>query len=364
MNIDIQLINKQIKILSNKVKNTNNSNNSNKNKNISSKICIYDFFSINEIEICEKIKEIPYFYKEYSVIEYNFIKVGEMSEISRQIIQNIDKDLTSKTTNKEQKYLIIQDNQEKSINLSEYLFLFYTPKTFVFNILNCYSDVLNIIIKLNDNKVCFFNLSSENIFFKENGNPFLKSFNKSLLLNKLDENYISNIIPKITDYTCKPLEVYILFYLIMNNQETLSYHFIESVVAFFIDNMNVLTLFTENYRNTYKKQCIEYLKQYINQPKKQIISELLTYYETWDNYSLSIIYIHIIGNVIRTFELKDSFMNSFLNLLVKNIFPDPSKRENIKKTRQNYENLFNNFTNWGFIKEISLNKMKKLTELL
>jgi hypothetical protein len=82
MNIDIQLIEKQFI----------NFKKERKIKNIS-KICIYDFFSANEIEICEKIKEIPYFSQDFSIIEdYHFIKIGEMSERSRQLLQTIDKD--------------------------------------------------------------------------------------------------------------------------------------------------------------------------------------------------------------------------------------------------------------------------------
>ena len=57
-------------------------------------------------------------------------------------------------------------------------------------------------------------------------------------------------------------------------------------------------------------------------------------------------------------------MNSFLKLLSKNISPNPLKRENMGETRQNYENLFNNFTNWDFIKDLSSDKMNKLYELL
>ena len=369
MNIDIELIEKQISNLK-KDKNSENNKKPQKNKKKTTKICIYDFFSANEIEICEKIKEIPYFSQDFSIIEdYHFIKIGEMSERSRQLLQTIDKDennIQSRNNQpkKEKKYLLIQYKEEKSINFADFLFKFNTPKTFIFHILNSYSALLDIIIKLDNNDICFFDLSSENIFFRENGKPFLKSFCKSVLLNKLNETYISKIIPNITDYTCKPLEVYVLFYLIMNNEETLSYHFIETIVSFFIDNMVVLTLFTEKYRESYKKECVDYLKKYINRPKSEIISDLLVYYETWDNYSLSIIYLHIIGNIIRTFGLKDNFMGSFLKLLAKNICPNPLKRESMEKTRTNFEELFSHFTNWDFINDISPGKMKKLAELL
>lgn len=353
MDIDIELIEKQILFFS---KSDNNANN---NKSIS-KICNYDFFSINEVKISEKIKKIPYYHNDYSIVERcNFIKVGEMSERSRQLLKTVDSD-----TNNNKKYLLIEYNQENCIKFTDFLFSFNTVKSFFFHVLDSYSTLLDIIIKLNHNDICFFDLSCENIYIRKNNRPFLKNVNKSLLLYKLDESYISKIITKINDYTCKPLEVYVLFYLIMNNEETLSYHFIETIVSFFIDNMNVLTLFTQSFKEKYKQSCIDYLKKYINQPKTFIISDLITYYDTWDNYSLSIIYLHIVGNIIRVFGLKENFMNSFLILLTKNISPDPLKREKLEDSRKRYDILFNTFTDWKFINDLPSKKMKKLYEIL
>lgn len=369
MHIDIELLEKQTQTFSK----LNNNKKTQNNANNVSKICNYDFFSINEVKISEKIKEIPYYYNDCSIVEKcNYIKVGEMSEKSRQLLKisgipdnnSNNPNNPNNPNNNNKKYLLLQYNREKSIKFNEFLFSFNTPKPFIFHVLESYSSLLDIIIKLNDNDVCFFDLSCENIFIGINKRPFLKNFDKSLLLNKLEESYISKMVSKITDYTCKPIEVYVLFYLIMNNEETMSYHFIETIVTFFIDNLGVLTLFTQSFKEKYKQNCIDYLKKYINQPKTTIIEDLIKYYDTWDNYSLSMIYLHIIGNIVRVFGLKDTFMNSFLILLLKNISPDPLKRENREESRTKYDNLFTTFTNWEFINELSSNKMKRLYEVL
>jgi hypothetical protein len=359
MNIDIQLIDRQIIKI-----------NTNKERNVSfiSKICLYDFFSMNEINICKIIRKIPYYYCEYNVIEEsNFIKIGEISE---KIIQKLqisynkkDNKEDNKDNKKEQKYLLLRYKDEKLSIFTDFLFSFYTPKIFIFHILDAYSLLLKKFIQLNKNNICFFDLSSENIFFREKNKPLLQNFRKSLLINSLDETYISRIITKITDYTCKPIEIYVLFYLIIQKEETLSYTYIETIVSFFVDNMSVLTLFSEKYKQHYKQLCIDFLKKYINRPKSEIIHDILTYSDTWDNYSLSIIYLHVIGTIIKVFSLKDNFMNQFLTLLIKNIHPNPLKREKLEETQQNYENIFNS-AKWDFISELSCNKMKKLHELL
>ena len=55
------------------------------------------------------------------------------------------------------------------------------------------------------------------------------------------------------------------------------------------------------------------------------------------------------------FSLKQTFLNELLLLLVKNISPNPAKRETLEETYKKYEKLFNSFTNWDFVKDL-LNK--------
>jgi hypothetical protein len=306
----------------------------------------------------------------FNIIEKcDFIKIGEINET---INKNINIPLNNDT-----KYLLIQyndiqngklqnnENNNKNVaKFADFLLSIHKPKEFIYHILESYSLLLRSFIILEEHSICFFDLSCENILFRENGNPLLQNVNYSLLVNKLNEAYISNIITKITDYTCKPLEVYVLFYLIINNEETLSYHFIETIVAFFIDNMNILTLFSQKFKENYKQSCIDFLKKYINQTKSAIISDIMTYYETWDNYSLSMIYLHIISNIVRVFSLKGNFLTNFLLLLIKNIDPNPLKRGKLRETQENYEKMENTFTNWSFANELNAEKMKKLHELL
>jgi hypothetical protein len=325
-----------------------------------SKINMYDFFSINEIQISEKIKEIPNFAYYYLIIEkYNFIKLGEINEA---IIETSDM-----INNDKEKYILLQyptHNSKKVVNFVDFLFTFQQPKHFFFHLFDTYSSLLNTFYLLQKKSICFFDLSCEHILFYENGKPLLQNINNSLLVNNLDEMYISNIIRKVTDYTCKPLEVYVLFYLIINKEETLSYHYINIIVTFFIENMNVLTLFSKKYQETYKQTCIDCLQKYINQPKIVIIQDILKYCGTWDNYSLSIIYLHLIGNIIRVFSLKENIMNEILLLLVKNISPEPYKRETLIDTQKKYEKILYTFTNWEFVKELSTYKLQQFYKLL
>jgi hypothetical protein len=252
----------------------------------------------------------------------------------------------------------------KLIHFNDFLFNLPNPKLLILHTLETFSYLLQSLIKLNNNNICFFNLSSENIFFTDNFKPIIRNFEKSLLINKLDESYISKIIEGIDDFTYKPIEIHVLFYLIINNEETLSYTFIETICNEYIKNISVLKLFSQQYIDNYRNECVLFLKKYINKPKSFIIDKLLEYYDTWDNYSLSVLYLHIIGNICRCFSLKGTFLNKLIIILSKNITPDPSKREQLQQTFAHYDKLYNDFTDWSFVNQLSVEKMGKVYELL
>jgi hypothetical protein len=335
------------------------------NSDNKTKIVYYDFFSINDIKICEIIAKIPYYRNYYDIfVDYDFIDIGKIGE---KIIENVDLD----TIYKSNKYIVFNYNDEKRIGFRDFLFNFPNNnnvininKKFTFYILNTYTNLLTSLLQLNENNICFFELSAENIVFSLNDSrPFLNHFKNSILISDLNSSYIQNIITNIDNYTHKPLEIHVLFYLIVNNEETMSLSFIEAICNNFVKNMDILTLFSQNYKNSYEKACVDTLKKYINKPKSAIIADILKYSQYWDNYSLSILYLHIIGNISSFFSLKGSFMNKFSLLLIKNIHPNPLKRETLKETSKNYDKLFEN-ADWDFINDFSNEKMKKLFDLL
>jgi hypothetical protein len=219
---------------------------------------------------------------------------------------------------------------------------------------------------LHDKNICFFNLSSENIIIdKDFGEkPLLQNFDKSLQINRLNEEYITNIIKKTNEYTSKPLEVHVLFYLVENELNTITHSFIEEITDVFITNFTILTLFSQSYKENYKKECIQSLKKYIDKSKNDIISDILEHHDTWDNYSLSLVFLHIIGNISRVFSLKGTFISKLSILLSKNIHPEPKKRETLKETIHKYETLYSEFTDWSYINSITIEQLKKLQEVI
>jgi hypothetical protein len=193
----------------------------------------------------------------------------------------------------------------------------------------------------------------------------LQNFQYSLQFSKLNESYFSKIIADLDDfYIYKPLEVHVIFYLIKNQLNTISYSFIEEICEIYINNLTILSFFSDKYIESYKQLCIDSLKKYINKSKSEIIEELLENIYTWDIFSLSVLYLHIIGNILQIFSLQDTFINKLFMELSKNINPEPSKRYDLETMREIYDKLFNEEKCWKYINNLKNNTIIKLFENL
>lgn len=322
---------------------------------IKSKIIDLNFYSKNEINICEIIKKIPYYFHYFNTIEdYDFININQINE---KIVERLS--LIDNT-----KYLIINyKNDNEFVLFHDFFYNIKSPKSFIFYTIDSFSVLLNSLIKLHENNICFFNLSPQNILFIFD-KPIIYNFQLSLQVLKLSDSYLINIIKNIEDYTYQPIEIHILFYFVYNDINTISYSFIEEITEKYINNLTILNLFSESYKESYKLKCLMFLKKFINKQKKEIINEIIKYNNKWDVFSFSLIYLHIFGNLLRVFALKEIFISEIIDELSKNIHPDSSKRLTLFETKIIFEKLFDLQLNWEFVEKINFDKMSLLLKEL
>ena len=322
----------------------------NMQKKYKTKIINQCFYSINEANISEIIKEIPYYSKTYLIIEdYDFIDI-------RQLNDTVLEKLNLKTN--DIKYLLFKYKNIDCLSFNNFLFHIAShPKILILYLIDIFSYLLHGLIQLNEHNICFFNLSYKNIVFDLNcrEKPLLEDFKYSLQILKLNVFYISNIIKNITDYTLKPFEVHVLFYLIKNDIDTISYSFIEQICEIYIKKINIMQFFSESYKEKYKLACVQSLEKYINKPKNDIILAILEQNDKWDVYSISHLFLHIFGTISRFFSLKNTFINKIILELTKNIHPDPSKRSDLSSVLEK---------DWSFVNYMESNKMEQFFDIL
>ncbi len=314
------------------------------------------FFHQNELDVTDAIRQISCYRAYYNVmIELEPLKIGETNEF---MIEPCN--VQSKCEYFLCKYAIRRD----TVDFDDFLFEMSSSRLFISETLNIYSSLLNSLIRLNNNNVCFFSISNSAIQIRDGSNPILTNFGQCVLIDRLNNDYICKIIGVDTDYTYKPLELHVLFYLTRNDEITLSFELIETICERYMTNMEVLELFSQEQLDSYKTTCMTFMRSYVNKPKSAIIADIITYVNTWDNFGLSILYLHIFGTIRRVFSLNEGFINEFMIILTRNASPNPAKRGSLADTRRCYDKLYEVFTDWSFINAIPSDKMLALREYL
>ena len=79
---------------------------------------------------------------------------------------------------------------------------------------------------------------------------------------------------------------------------------------------------------------------YVGMDKKKTIELLVAFYSTWDNYSLSILYLKTFSFMFPHGFHKNSLILYFSQLLLYNIQPNPSKRYSLEETIQKFKEIF------------------------
>lgn len=341
-NINISTINKYFS--QNKEKESNN---------IWSRIIINSFFSINEVNIAHKIKEIPYYSNYFSILDdYRALNISQLNE-----------NIIEKLKIKEDKYYyLFKYSNKNSTDLIDFIYNSTSIKKLISDIINSFQHILSGIIILNENNICFFDISPKNILFLDNfrEKPVLSNFKFSLNLNRLNYTDFSNILNNLDDFTYQPFEIHILYYFVKHDIKTISSSFIHEFCENFVENLNILRLFSENYKKNYKEQCIETIKKYINISKKQIIDDILERNDKWDIYGITMIYLQIFGCISHVFSLKGTFMSKITLELSKNLHPNSDNRMSLEETLNTFNKYLNEENNWSFVNKLNNSKLDQL----
>ena len=293
----------------------------------------HTFFSQNELRISDIVKNIPFYFFDFSVVrEHKFVKIGKMN--------NIVADKCESVTN--ERFLLCTYDNCPIIAFNDFLYGLPTPTLVLKHIFETYSHLLASLTKLNNAGICFFNLSSETIKIRENFAPILTGFDKSLSIESLDEQYISEFIRNTRDYTYKPIEVHILFYLICRDESIITYSLADTICSNYVKQLLVLRFFSREQISVFETKTMQFIEQFINRRRSDIIIELLYSVNTWDNYSLSVIYLHLLGTFQCVFSLNtSSAMNNMISLLFNNIWIG---RRSLISTMREKDKIIGDFT--------------------
>ena len=323
--------------------------------------CVYDAGCLNEIRISNLIKAEFFFSEEeekpsvpfYFVVDHQFIML---------------KDLNLNIVSTPIKYVLLRYNLNISNYqpLSDYMATVEYPYCFLSSMLEIYSQLLSSLLELEKMNICFFRVSADDIFIDRNSTTVILSDFKNSIQESddADGDLIRILEENTTSYTFKPIEIHLLHHLLKVNGSPLSYSSIDEISTYFTEKMEFLNHFDKEYKTKYYHACVQELKsKYLNKPRNHIISEIRRETrKTWDNFALSILFLHIFENMIQVFSLNNTIINELVLILKQNLDPVPNQRHTLSHTLNAVGTLLLKTQDWSFLRLIPKSKMKKLYE--
>ena len=294
-----------------------------------------NFNSNNEISISYVIKKInnydKYFIPIISSCNVNLNKIKKHNISECKLLKNFQSknyiSLKLKYFDSYKIHILYKDLEKYNSNIQLSIFLF-----------NSYSLLLKCLIKLYSANIIHFDLKSDNILFDKNTYyPKLIDFGISINLDKLNVDNIRNYFYIYApDYYIWCLDIHFINYLLYE-KNTIEYIDIENITNLYFNN-KLFNTFDQSDVNILINNSIDFYSKYIGKNRNIIISDLLKFSGTWDNYSLSILFLTMI----------DKKQLIFYNILLKNIDSNPNNRNSLEKTLE----IFNQF-----ISEIDFNNI-------
>jgi len=120
---------------------------------------------------------------------------------------------------------------------------------------------------------------------------------------------------------------------------SLSSYNIENIITVYINHNYILNTFDPNIVSLFKEEATKYFNKYVNQSYEFILTDILQFIHTWDNYALSILFLRILISIHKSIGIKNKFIILFMKLLVNNINLNPLKRLTIDLTINKFEIL-------------------------
>jgi hypothetical protein len=316
--------------------------------------CVFYFFNENEVknkrQKIHKIVQTDFFIQNELTNQQKLLKIKDKkqyfylcentSELKITQIDDDDRKIKHKHS-KQDNTILLEFEDRKLIYFKNYLKALSSSTKYLLTIINSYKHLLSSIHLLVNNNIFHNHINFDSIMVDNSDYVLLSNFSFSIDYLRTDiEQYIKRfIIAYEPSYLEWPIELHILSYLLTNKLNSLSTYNIESIITEYINNNNILNTFGPSVVSSYKEEALHYFKKYVNQTYEYILSDMLQFANTWDNYALSILFLRILIGIHKSIGVKNKFIILFMKLLVTNVHLNPLKRFSVDTTINKFDIL-------------------------
>ena len=310
-----------------------------KNKSYVTKLQRKDFSAENEIFIGQNLRKgMP-----SNILDAHFAPVIDSCPINISKLHHLDHKCSVMKKMDASDLILMKIRYIDSIDLDSFIVQNNNSSFIFLTLISSFNHLLKSIRMLIGLNIVHNDLKGQNIIYSTKKSlPIIIDFGLSLPLSKITgENLYNYFYIYAPEYYIWPLEMHLLNLLLHVTPEPT-----EKMLRELADKYTTYNAALQSFSHHFKKQfadlCFKELMKYIKMDHKSMKTKIMKSWVTWDNYSLSIIYLKFVYFIIRSENgniLKNPFVIFITKLLLMNIHPNPEKRHPINETIK----IFNQF---------------------
>ena len=317
------------------------------------KLVVQDGVADNEVAVGDIVKGIV----NYGV---NFVPVigtctVRLDKVRRHNPTALNKcDIVPKTkTKKGDKFMLMKMPYIDSLYFYDYIDgMGDNKKKIISCIFDTYSYLIESIERLVEHDVVHYDINMRNILVNlKTDTPIIIDFGLSIPIKRFEQGDKGNkgnndavwatyFYKYSPEYYVWPLEAHVINFLQQNASGTLTRDDVETICEAYVNANEALRIFSKGFRARYLKACIQQCEQWIGVKRDTARAGLLKGWHTWDNYSLSIEYLQIIGFISRNGFTDNHLIIQYVELLLANVHPDPERRKTASDTKRAFTDIF------------------------
>ena len=197
----------------------------------------------------------------------------------------------------------------------------YYVLSILFDLYERITDSIQLLIKY---KIVHYDLKGNNILIeKRHQLPYIIDFGLSIDVSRLQEhpwsekqedhskttihsdilyqtqsskifqyNYLwrQHFYVHAPDYFLWPIEVHLMTYLI-NESDTLTQDSLQKICYEYVSNNKAITYMSREFKKKMEEISVATFSRFIDQPREQVLNELLKYWDKWDIYAVNIMFL-------------------------------------------------------------------------
>lgn len=285
---------------------------------------------LNYIQISKRIDSIPYSRYRYDyILSSSLVNIGEIEDKVLDVVESDSVRIND--------YLLCTIGQRSTTSLFNFFYNFKRTKIIVYHLIESFSDILDSMLLLNKANICWFDFTPDSIGFGNGSKPVLRYFDNSILMDNDFSITLKEILKNVDrdDFTYKPIEVHLLYYLLMNKEPVVTGEVAEIVKT------NFATI------NRLEIGSVNYINQYIGYSIDEVVADMKP--NTWDSYIFCSMYIDLLRQIDRQMFPKNEIVTNFIIELRKCNEIEPEKRASLSDLKECCYQVKRNCKKWGFV---------------